>query len=128
MDDERSDKDETDESEDEDVGGEDKSSVKKNGPVQNGHAVHNNNHSKTEWQRVLFGQKDRSRTHIGVLGGGGFGGGVLELGGAVSVKPKTAGSLKKVNTVTHTNTQSHTSMYTRPGHGQNKMTVMYTTL
>lgn len=48
MDDERSDKDETDESEDEDVGGEETSSVKKNGPVQNGYTVHNNNHSKTE--------------------------------------------------------------------------------
>lgn len=49
MDDARSDKDETDESEeDEEVDGEGKSSMKKNGPVQNGHAVHNNNHSKTE--------------------------------------------------------------------------------
>lgn len=69
MDDERSDKDETDESEDEDVGGEDKNSVKKNGPVQNGYAVHNNNHSKTEWQRVLFGQKDLRRTHFHCLEG-----------------------------------------------------------
>lgn len=45
VDDERSDKDETDESEEEE---EDEKNAKKNGPVQNGHAVHNNNHSKTE--------------------------------------------------------------------------------
>ncbi|KAA8591662.1 hypothetical protein FQN60_017036, partial [Etheostoma spectabile] len=44
VDDERSDKDETDESEEED----DKKDMTKNGPVQNGHTVHNNNHSKTE--------------------------------------------------------------------------------
>lgn len=46
VDDERSDKDETDESEEEEE--EVKKDMKKNGPVQNGHAVHNNNHSKTE--------------------------------------------------------------------------------
>uniref|UniRef100_A0A3Q0RGR7 Ceramide synthase 2 n=1 Tax=Amphilophus citrinellus TaxID=61819 RepID=A0A3Q0RGR7_AMPCI len=47
MDDDRSDKDETDESEEEEeeeAGA--KKHMKKNGPVQNGHAVHNNNHSK----------------------------------------------------------------------------------
>lgn len=48
VDDDRSDKDETDESEEEEEEGEDKKHAKKNGPVQNGHAVHNNNHSKTE--------------------------------------------------------------------------------
>lgn len=48
MDDERSDKDETDESEEEEEDEEDKKNTKKNGPVQNGHTVHNNNHSKTE--------------------------------------------------------------------------------
>lgn len=47
MDDDRSDKDETDESEEEEDE-EDKKDMKKNGPVQNGHIVHNNNHSKTE--------------------------------------------------------------------------------
>uniref|UniRef100_A0A3Q3GWA2 Ceramide synthase 2b n=1 Tax=Labrus bergylta TaxID=56723 RepID=A0A3Q3GWA2_9LABR len=48
VDDERSDKDETDESgEEEDEEGV-KKDTKKNGPVQNGHTVHNNNHSKTE--------------------------------------------------------------------------------
>lgn len=48
VDDDRSDKDETDESEEEEEDeAEDKKDVKKNGPVQNGHAVHNN-HSKTE--------------------------------------------------------------------------------
>lgn len=48
VDDERSDKDETDESgeEEEEEGG--KKDMKKNRPVQNGHTVHNNNHSKTE--------------------------------------------------------------------------------
>lgn len=46
MDDERSDKDETDESEDEEE--DNKANAKKNGPVQNGHPVYNNNHSKTE--------------------------------------------------------------------------------
>lgn len=46
MDDERSDKDETDESEDEEE--DNKANTKKNGPVQNGHLVYNNNHSKTE--------------------------------------------------------------------------------
>lgn len=49
VDDDRSDKDETDESEEEEEDEtEDKKDMKKNGPVQNGHAVHNNNHSKTE--------------------------------------------------------------------------------
>lgn len=48
MDDERSDKDETDESEEEEEEEENKKDMKKNGPVQNGHTVHNNNHSKTE--------------------------------------------------------------------------------
>lgn len=48
VDDERSDKDETDESEEEEEDEEDKKNTKKNGPVQNGHTVHNNNHSKTE--------------------------------------------------------------------------------
>ncbi|TMS10423.1 Ceramide synthase 2 [Larimichthys crocea] len=53
VDDERSDKDETDESEDEEEEEEEeekggKKDMKKNGPVQNGHTVHNNNHSKTE--------------------------------------------------------------------------------
>lgn len=53
VDDERSDKDETDESEEEEEGeAEDKKDRKKNGPVQNGHAVHNNNHSKTEWEQT----------------------------------------------------------------------------
>uniref|UniRef100_A0A8D0CXP4 Ceramide synthase 2 n=1 Tax=Sander lucioperca TaxID=283035 RepID=A0A8D0CXP4_SANLU len=47
VDDERSDKDETDESEEEGEE-EDKKDMKKNGPVQNGHTVHNNNHRKTE--------------------------------------------------------------------------------
>lgn len=47
VDDERSDKDETDESEDEEDK-DDKINTKKNGPVQNGHTVYNNNHSKTE--------------------------------------------------------------------------------
>lgn len=47
MDDERSDKDETDDSDDEEEE-EGKKDMKKNGPVQNGHTVHNNNHSKTE--------------------------------------------------------------------------------
>uniref|UniRef100_A0A669BWM5 Ceramide synthase 2 n=1 Tax=Oreochromis niloticus TaxID=8128 RepID=A0A669BWM5_ORENI len=49
VDDERSDKDETDESEEEEEeeAGE-KKHMKKNGPVQNGHTVHNNNHSKRE--------------------------------------------------------------------------------
>lgn len=51
MDDERSDKDETDESEEEEEAG-DKKDMKKNGPVQNGHTVHNNNHSKTEWKQT----------------------------------------------------------------------------
>lgn len=51
---------------------------------------------------------------------GGVGGG--------SGKPKTAGSLKKVNTVTHTNTQSPTFMYSRSGHSQKMEQVMYTTL
>ena len=46
MDDERSDKDETDESEEEEEQA--KKDMRKNGPVQNGHTVHNNNHSKTE--------------------------------------------------------------------------------
>lgn len=45
MDDERSDKDETDESEDEE---DNKANARRNGPVQNGHPVYNNNHSKTE--------------------------------------------------------------------------------
>lgn len=50
MDDERSDKDETDESEEEEAeeAGE-KKHMKKNGPVQNGHTVHNNNHRKRQW-------------------------------------------------------------------------------
>lgn len=51
VDDERSDKDETDSSEDEeDEVDAEKKHLKKNGPVQNGHTVHNNNHnhSKTE--------------------------------------------------------------------------------
>ncbi|GAA6220614.1 ceramide synthase 2-like [Lates japonicus] len=49
VDDERSDKDETDESEEEEEEkAEDKKDMKKNGPVLNGHTVHNNNHSKTE--------------------------------------------------------------------------------
>lgn len=48
VDDERSDKDETDESEEEEEEEEGKRNMKKNGPVQNGHTVHNNNHSKTE--------------------------------------------------------------------------------
>lgn len=43
-------------------------------------------------------------------------------------KPKTAGSLKKVNTVTHTNTQSPTFIYSRSGHSQKMEQVMYTTL
>uniref|UniRef100_G3PD01 Ceramide synthase 2b n=1 Tax=Gasterosteus aculeatus aculeatus TaxID=481459 RepID=G3PD01_GASAC len=47
VDDERSDRDETDESE-EGEEEEDTKEMKKNGPVQNGHTVHNNNHSKTE--------------------------------------------------------------------------------
>lgn len=49
VDDDRSDKDETDESEEEEEeeAGE-KKHMKKNGPVQNGHTVHNNNHSKRE--------------------------------------------------------------------------------
>uniref|UniRef100_A0A3B4F446 Ceramide synthase 2-like n=1 Tax=Pundamilia nyererei TaxID=303518 RepID=A0A3B4F446_9CICH len=49
VDDERSDKDETDESEeegDEEAG--EKKHMKKNGPVQNGHTVHNNNHRKRQ--------------------------------------------------------------------------------
>ncbi|KAI9533240.1 Ceramide synthase 2 [Dissostichus eleginoides] len=46
VDDERSDKDETDESEEEEEQA--KKDMRKNGPVQNGHTVHNNNHSKTE--------------------------------------------------------------------------------
>lgn len=46
MDDERSDKDETDESEEEEEQA--KKDTRKNGPVQNGHTVHNNNHSKIE--------------------------------------------------------------------------------
>lgn len=50
MDDERSDKDETDESEEEEKEEEEevKKDMKKNGPVQNGYTVYNNNHSKTE--------------------------------------------------------------------------------
>ncbi|XP_029959235.1 ceramide synthase 2-like isoform X1 [Salarias fasciatus] len=51
VDDERSDKDETDESEEEEEEeeqAEDKKHTKKNGPMLNGHSVHNNNHSKTE--------------------------------------------------------------------------------
>lgn len=48
--------------------------------------------------------------------------------GVGSGKPKTAGSLKKVNTVTHTNTQSPTFMYSRSGHSQKMEQVMYTTL
>uniref|UniRef100_A0A3B3ZXF9 Uncharacterized protein n=1 Tax=Periophthalmus magnuspinnatus TaxID=409849 RepID=A0A3B3ZXF9_9GOBI len=44
VDDERSDKDETDLSEDEEEESE-KKDIKKNGPVQNGHSVHNNNHN-----------------------------------------------------------------------------------
>ncbi|KAI4811659.1 hypothetical protein KUCAC02_014536 [Chaenocephalus aceratus] len=46
VDDERSDKDETDESEEEEEQA--KKDTRKNGPVQNGHTVHNNNHSKIE--------------------------------------------------------------------------------
>lgn len=49
MDDDRSDKDETDESEEEEEEAGNKQHGKKNGPMQNGHTVHNNNHSKTEW-------------------------------------------------------------------------------
>uniref|UniRef100_A0A3Q3X755 Uncharacterized protein n=1 Tax=Mola mola TaxID=94237 RepID=A0A3Q3X755_MOLML len=48
VDDERSDKEETDESEEEEEDEEGKRNMKKNKPVQNGHTVHNNNHSKTE--------------------------------------------------------------------------------
>lgn len=50
VDDERSDKDETDESEEEEKEEEEevKKDMKKNGPVQNGYTVYNNNHSKTE--------------------------------------------------------------------------------
>lgn len=48
MDDERSDKDETDESDEEGEEEDVKKDLTKNGPLQNGHAVHNNNHSKTE--------------------------------------------------------------------------------
>ena len=56
VDDERSDKDETDESEEEEMGGGD---MKKcNGPVQNGHAVHNNNHSKIDWRCQDLGMWD----------------------------------------------------------------------
>lgn len=45
VEDERSDKDETDDSEDED---DEKDRKTKNGPVQNGHAVLNNNHRKMD--------------------------------------------------------------------------------
>uniref|UniRef100_A0A3P9M0T7 Ceramide synthase 2b n=1 Tax=Oryzias latipes TaxID=8090 RepID=A0A3P9M0T7_ORYLA len=48
IDDERSDKDETDESEEEEEEAKDKKHSRKNGPMQNGHTVHNNNHRKTE--------------------------------------------------------------------------------
>lgn len=45
VEDERSDKDETDDSEDEE---EEKERKTKNGPLQNGHVLHNNNHSKLD--------------------------------------------------------------------------------
>lgn len=57
VDDERSDKDETDESEEEEEE-QDKKAVTKNGPMQNGHAVHNNNHSKTEWKQTSVRTKE----------------------------------------------------------------------
>lgn len=58
MDDERSDKDETDDSEEEE---EDEKNTKKNGPVQNGHTVHNNNHSKTEWKKTSIWMKENEK-------------------------------------------------------------------
>lgn len=46
--DERSDKEETDESEEEEENDEKRQEARKNGPVLNGHTMHNNNHRKTE--------------------------------------------------------------------------------
>lgn len=117
MDDERSDKDETDESEEEEEDEEDKKNTKKNGPVQNGHTVHNNNHSKTEWKQTSY-EKD-SYPSVGEQEGGlerkkkgwGLGGGVLFH------KTKNGRYLEEIwHCYVHMKTHSHTFIRTFWGH------------
>lgn len=129
MDDERSDKDETDESEeDEEEEGEGKKNMKKNGPVQNGHTAHNNNHSKTEWKQTSVWTKEcekDSYPSVGDTGGrdarrkrraGVYGSGST---GASPLKNKNRGYPEDIwhwFFAQHQNTLTHMSICTFRGH------------